>query len=94
MGISGPSIASGSISQGKASTSATSLSGTLNNGFDTFVTMDIFTFFPAQWVTGAGPNCFMLPYTTDPSNDQGTFGWMNSTGSNQTWGVRYRKFTP
>jgi hypothetical protein len=86
------SIANSSINRGRSNTGANSLSGTINNGFTTYITMDVYTFFPAQWVGGSGPNCFMLPYTTDPGNDQGTFGWYNNTGSNQSYGVRYRTF--
>lgn len=90
-GISGASIANGSINRGRSSTGTGSISGTS---------------FPGANTAGGETYCFWInlgqsgtwaPYiglTGSPTDDQAIVNWNNTTGSNQTFYLKYRYFNP
>lgn len=93
-GVSGASIANGSINRTRSTTSTGSGSGTVFGG--SVVTVGTggnpFTFHVNTGVTGAIPDiCGLMG---SPVNDQCVFNIRNNDPANQTWSINYRYVNP
>lgn len=94
-GVSGPSIADGSINRGRSNTSAGQITGSIASGFTTGFTLQTFTFLPAFGSDGGGGTHFLwLQGMTAQPNDTGAFALHNSTGFAQNFNIRYRYVVP
>lgn len=95
-GISGPSIANGSINQGRSATSTGSAAGNIPSAIthNLQISMSVYTFFPQLYANPTG-QIKIGPGTTAFGNDTGCFLLMEDPAfSNTAYDVRWRNFTP
>lgn len=91
-GVSGPSIANGSVNRGRTTTSTGSGSGSVAGG--SVVTVGTggnpFTFWPNMGVNSTVPDYCGLGGS--PVDDQCVFNIRNNAGGTQSWFINYRYF--